>query len=472
MAAPIGQQLGNYRLTGLLGQGGFADIYLGEHIHLGTSAAIKVLRTQLSSEDVADFRTEARTIAHLVHPNIIQVLDFGVAETSGTPFLVMAYAPNGTLRQRHQRGQIVPPTSIVAYIKQVASALQYAHNQKVIHRDIKPENMLIGRNDEILLSDFGIALPTPSWNQQGSSPDQALSDPGSWNPIGTVTYMAPEQIQGRPLPASDQYALAVVAYEWICGVAPFTGTYVEIAVQKMSTMPSPLRAHVAHLPRDVEGVIQNALSIDPQRRFKSVQAFATALEQAYNFSAPLLMSSSPIEAVLIGPDGRLPLKGEVVAIGRRSSNQIALRSDPKVSARHAELRQAGRDYYVVDLNSTNGTTVNGTKLAPQTLRALQSGDQIAIGDTLFIYEVRGNKQVEPLSDGSTVHADEPAISPLALSSGPAAHMPAAYVPPHMPAPGRAGFGPATPLPPVYGPASAAHASYDPSQVSGTIPSVQ
>src|SRR5213082_458406 len=97
-----GQQLGNYRLLRQIGQGGFADVYLGEHIHLGTQAAVKVLHTQVASEDIESFRSEARTIAQLEHPNIVRVLEFGLE--NGIPFLVMSYAPNGNLRQRHEKG--------------------------------------------------------------------------------------------------------------------------------------------------------------------------------------------------------------------------------------------------------------------------------------------------------------------------------------------------------------------------------
>ena len=142
MGDRTGEQLGNYRLLRLLGEGGFAEVYLGEHIHLGTNAAIKVLHTQLGSEDVGAFGTEAKTIAHLVHPNIVRVLEFGIE--GKTPFLVMDYAPKGTLRQRHAKGTILSAQVIVPYIKQIAAALQYAHDQKLIHRDIKPENMLLG----------------------------------------------------------------------------------------------------------------------------------------------------------------------------------------------------------------------------------------------------------------------------------------------------------------------------------------
>src|SRR2546425_4214923 len=143
MADRVGQQLGNYRLLHLIGQGGFADVYLGVHIHLNTQAAIKVLQMRLIESDLEQFRTEARTIASLVHPNIVRVLDFDVE--NGIPFLVMDYAPNGTLRQRHPRGVSLPLATMVHYVKHVATALQYSHDRKLVHRDVKPENMLLAR---------------------------------------------------------------------------------------------------------------------------------------------------------------------------------------------------------------------------------------------------------------------------------------------------------------------------------------
>src|SRR5436305_12006206 len=127
MADRIGQQLGNYRLVRLLGQGGFAQVYLGEHLHLGTQAAIKVLHLTLESDDVEHFRTEARTIARLMHPHIVRVLDFGLEGL--TPFLVMDYAPHGTLRQRHPKGICLPLEPVRSYATQVATALQYAHHR-------------------------------------------------------------------------------------------------------------------------------------------------------------------------------------------------------------------------------------------------------------------------------------------------------------------------------------------------------
>src|SRR5579859_1575219 len=192
----IGQQLGNYRLTRLLGRGGFAEVYLGEHCQLGTTVAIKILQTRVTEETVTQFRQEARFLASLRHPQILRVFDFGIDQQ--TPYLVMDYAPNGTLRMRHTRGTRLPIPTVVGYVKQIAEALQYAHDRKIIHRDIKPENMLIGENNEILLSDFGIALVAHS------SLSQLTQDI-----TGTITYMSPEQIQGRTRPASDQYSLGV-----------------------------------------------------------------------------------------------------------------------------------------------------------------------------------------------------------------------------------------------------------------------
>jgi len=128
-----GQQLGNYRLTRLLGQGGFAEVYLGEHVYLKSRAALKVLHTQLSEQDEASFLQEAQTLAGLSHPHIVRVLDFAVQD--GTPFLVLDYAPHGTLRHRYAQGTRLPLETIVLYVQQVAAALQYAHDQRLIHRD-------------------------------------------------------------------------------------------------------------------------------------------------------------------------------------------------------------------------------------------------------------------------------------------------------------------------------------------------
>ncbi len=142
MADRVGERFGNYQLVHLLGEGGFAEVYLGQHIHLSSLVAIKLLHSQLMRHEQEEFLQEARIIASLEHPSIIRVLDCGIEHN--TPFLIMNYAPYGTLRQRHPKGTRLSLPEILTYVKQVASALQYAHDRKLIHRDIKPENMLLG----------------------------------------------------------------------------------------------------------------------------------------------------------------------------------------------------------------------------------------------------------------------------------------------------------------------------------------
>jgi serine/threonine protein kinase len=280
----IGQQIGNYSLIDLLGQGGFADVYLGEHIYLKTQAAIKVLRVQLSESSIDDFMNEARTIAQLEHPNIVRVFECGITDNL-TPFLVMTYAPNGSLRQRHPKGTCLLPTQILPYVQQIAAALSYAHQHKLIHRDVKPENMLIGSHHQLLLSDFGLALLAQSSSMQ-STKEMA----------GTAPYMPPEQLQGRPRFASDQYALAIATYEWLCGERPFSGTFMEVVSQQVLSAPSSLCEKVPGLTPAIEKVIFRALAKEPAERFESVLAFAEAFAEACqprqnNATIPLIMPS-------------------------------------------------------------------------------------------------------------------------------------------------------------------------------------
>ena len=277
-----GKQLGNYRLQKLLGHGGFADVYLGEHIYLHTQAAIKVIHTQVRSEDTESFRNEALLIAHLEHPNIIRVLDFGIQDT--TPFLVMEYASGGTLRQRIPKGTRLAPVIFLPYVQQVAAALQYAHNEKIIHRDVKPENMLLSADERVKLSDFGIALIAGSTQSQQTEP----------NAIGTMWYMAPEQFQGKARPASDQYALAVVVYEWLTGEKPFKATsYIELISQHLISSPLPIDEQALGIPHTVTQVLWKALSKDPHERFARIQDFADALERAFSLNEPIPVQSLP-----------------------------------------------------------------------------------------------------------------------------------------------------------------------------------
>jgi serine/threonine protein kinase len=282
----LDQQVGEYRLVRRLGGGGFGTVYLAERVHDHMQAAVKILHIPLAeSEDFKDFINEARTM-RLRHPHIVPLLDFGISRDD-LPFLVMEYAPKGTLRDRHPRGERVPLSTIVSYVDQLASALQYAHDQHVIHRDIKPANILVRTDGTLMVSDFGIAK---FLEQSLLISMQKL--------VGTPEYMAPEQHKGKPCFASDQYTLAVVVYEWICGVRPFQGTALGLAIQHMNTLPPSPRDHLPELSEDVERVILKALAKAPEDRFERIQEFADALREAVQ---PPLALSPPIESINTTP---------------------------------------------------------------------------------------------------------------------------------------------------------------------------
>lgn len=265
-----GQQLGNYRLVTQIGHGGYSEVYLGQHVYLETQVAIKVLHARLTdNEEVERFRDEARTIAKLLHPHIIRVLDFGIQDD--IPYLVMDYAPHGTLRERYPKGEQLSLETIMLYVRQVAEALHFAHEQKLVHRDIKPENMLLGDDDNVYLSDFGTALVVQTTGFQSPLQEEI---------IGTIAYMAPELFQGKARPASDQYSLGIVIYEWLTGHTPFHGTATEIAIQHATVPPPPLRDSLPSLSIAVEQVIMRALAKDYHQRYSDVQDFADMLEKA------------------------------------------------------------------------------------------------------------------------------------------------------------------------------------------------
>jgi serine/threonine protein kinase len=269
VAGRVGQQFGNYRLLSLLGCGGFAEVYLGQHLYISSQkAALKILSSRLLNQaNIQVFKQEAETIASLDHPHIVRILDFGVTE--GIPFLVMNYAPHGSLRDRYQQGEQAPLLTVISYVQQVADGLQYAHEKRLIHCDIKPENMLVDVRHEVVLSDFGIAKIAHSTSSQSMQ-----------SVVGTFHYMAPEQFEGKPQPASDQYALGITIYEWLTGEYPFTGTIPEIIHKHLKSAPSSICERRPDIPKNVEQAVFIALAKEPNARFRSVQEFAQVLAGA------------------------------------------------------------------------------------------------------------------------------------------------------------------------------------------------
>jgi serine/threonine protein kinase len=264
----IGQQIGNYRIERLLGKGTFAATYQATHRYLGSQAAIKVLFTRRTNQEIKMFYAEARNLANLMHPHIVHFLEFGIQ--NNIPFLVMEYATFGTLRQLYPEGQILPLDIVLDYVKQIASGLQYMHDWGYIHQDIKPENLLIGRNNQVLIGDFGITITI----QEAQAFDKNKI-------VGTVPYMAPEQLQGEPCFATDQYSLGVIVYEWLCGTLPFNGSSLEIQRKHLDVDPPSMRVQVPSILPAIDQVVLRALAKEPDQRFSSIRTFAKALERAY-----------------------------------------------------------------------------------------------------------------------------------------------------------------------------------------------
>jgi serine/threonine protein kinase len=268
MADPlIGKTLGQFEILDAIGQGGMALVYTARQPAMNRIVALKVLSRPMAANPafLARFKQEAQMIASLEHAYILPVYDMG--EQDGWVYIAMRYMSHGTLASRLAQGPI-PLKDVSTWIEQIGSALDYAHQRGVIHRDVKPSNVLLDAQGNAFLADFGIA----KWSE-GS-----LNLTGS-GVIGTPQYMSPEQGQGLKIDGrSDEYALAVLAYEMIIGKPPFEAETPLAIVLKHITEPlTPPIAINPHLPQPVSDVISKALSKNPADRYPTTAAFAQAL---------------------------------------------------------------------------------------------------------------------------------------------------------------------------------------------------
>src|SRR5450755_1507115 len=262
MSNRVGQQLGDYRLLRLLGEGHETQVYLGEHVVYRTLVAIKCPVSNWG-DALQCFTADVQTAQQLKHRSIARIFANGTQD--GTPFLAMEYAPGGNMCQ--PKGSCLSLTTIVPYVQQLSSALQYAHDRQLIHRSLLPENILLGAQNELLLSDFT--------RDVDGTPVSPVGQPKHSVKSRAYLYMAPEKVQGHPIPASDQYALAAIVYEWLCGTPPFD----DIAAALYGE-PIPLRQRLATLSPSIEIVLLVALARKAAYRFASIQAFANALALA------------------------------------------------------------------------------------------------------------------------------------------------------------------------------------------------
>jgi beta-lactam-binding protein with PASTA domain len=249
-----------YELGNRIGRGATADVYLAVDRRLSRDVAVKVLSPAFSSDpaNVERFRREAQSAARLNHPNIVAVYDWG--EADGTYFIVMEYVPGQTLRDLISTYERLNPGEAVPIAAEIADALAFAHAHGVVHRDVKPGNVLVTPDGQVKVADFGIAR---------AETGDDLTKTGSV--LGTATYFSPEQAQGLTLDGrSDVYALGVVLYEMLTGVAPFTGASpVAVAYKHVRDEPTPPSRVVSSLPGALDRIVLTAMAKDVTRRYQT-----------------------------------------------------------------------------------------------------------------------------------------------------------------------------------------------------------
>ena len=259
---------GRYRLDERIAGGGMGDVWRGTDEVLGRTVAVKILLPALLDEPgfAERFRGEARTMATINHPGVVDVYDYGSDQQLA--FLVMEYVEGDALSRTLSRVGRLTPARTMALVAQAADALQAAHANGIVHRDVKPGNLLVRPNGTLVLTDFGIAR---------SALVGQLTAAGSV--LGTASYISPEQASGEvATPASDVYALGVVAYQCLSGHRPFDGaTPIEIAMKHVREAPRPLPADI---PPSVRAIVDRALAKDPGARWPSASAMAAVARQA------------------------------------------------------------------------------------------------------------------------------------------------------------------------------------------------
>ncbi len=287
----IGQQLANFRVERLIGQGGMAAVYLGQDVKLQRPVAVKVIDKRYKNDPAyaARFVKEARMMAKWRHENLIQI--YYADDTKEYSYYVMEYVDGSDLstvmEMYADEGELMPIEDVLRIGNAVAGALDYAHSQGVIHRDIKPSNVLIADDGRVLVGDFGMALE--------------VRDGSMGNIFGTPHYISPEQARrsADAVPQSDLYSLGVILYEILTGSVPFNDpSPASIALQHISQTPPSLRSINPEITPAVEAVILKALEKNPQNRYQSGAKLMAALDEA--FKATGSSPKMPLPALPVG----------------------------------------------------------------------------------------------------------------------------------------------------------------------------
>ncbi len=258
--------IGKYVATDIIGRGGFSIVYKGMHLDLNMPVAIKMMRHDLAldADYLSNFQNEAKTIASLNHENIIKIYD--IEERFRTVFIIMEFLEGESLDAMLGRLKTIPPALAANLLIQICSGLQYAHQRGIIHRDVNSSNVIIRRDDRLKILDFGLACPIGTKD---------------FSSLGTIAYMAPEQIEGDPMDQrTDIYAAGILAYEMVVGNRPFPEDDARALVDMHLTrdIPDPA-ASAPDLPQDLQRFIIKACQLDPESRYRDMGQALTVLRR-------------------------------------------------------------------------------------------------------------------------------------------------------------------------------------------------
>jgi len=396
----VGQQIEHYEIVEVIGGGGMGTVYRAYDINLARPVAIKIMHQQFANrpEFQQRFQQEAQAAARLNHPSIVAVYHFG--RQPNLLYIVMTYVQGlslgAYLKQLGQRNQVVKLNETLTLLAQVADALGYAHRQGVVHRDVKPDNIIITRLDRpdridepqlrAVMTDFGLAKLL-----EGGIETQS----GSF--MGTLPYMSPEQVMAKPLDGrSDIYSLGVILYQLATGQLPFDiKTPTDAVMKHLHEMPPQPESIQPALPASVSRIILKALAKKPEDRYQTGGDLAGALRQAAqemdaDVVAAELAEESDMVSLVTKVEEHLPqilldmaepddstdrlvvskgtdtpttrkLLSSPLIIGRSDEVDITL-PETAVSRQHARLEERDGSWYVIDLGSTNGTFMGGSRL--------------------------------------------------------------------------------------------------------------
>jgi serine/threonine protein kinase len=460
--ATIGQQIDHYRIERLLGEGGMGSVFLAKDLNLQRNVALKVMHAQFAQQEQFQrrFIQEARAAGALKHDNIVQIYDCDIKD--GHLFIAMENITGGSLRDyihRETQGGFIDVDIIVEMMRQLADALHYAHQQKMIHRDIKPDNVLLKEIEGAaptkrlrpILTDFGLAKL-----MQGGMMDTALGET-----MGTPEYMSPEQCNnGRIDERSDIYAMGIMLFEMMTGRVPFPFRNMHDAIRDHTQTPVPDIQKLRSVDGEIQTIIEKCLEKDPKDRFQTARELARSLERfqqrepeeeviehtQLEIPAAPAVYSGPVNVVVKdgGREERRYFDQNEITIGRGDDQHVKVMGDKRVSRRHARItRSPEAGYQITDLGSGNGTQVNDQQLQAHVPVPLPLGAVVEIGPcTLHLEQAEARPQpavaddFDPLMtrlDDLAPAAPPPASPPPAPKTrNAAAYETGQYTPPQIP----------------------------------------